>query len=91
MTQAIRRIFCYHASVLEQKVVHKVSSASPSFLRKWTSGQGFRPQPMGLCLNGQPRQPLSLLIPTVQAWQNFYGSTSAASSLALRSSFHRQG
>jgi hypothetical protein len=45
---------------------------------------------MGLCFNGQPRQPRSLLIPTVQAWQNFHGSTSAASSLALRSTFHRQ-
>jgi hypothetical protein len=29
--------------------------------------QGFRPQPIGL--NGQPRQPGSMLIPTVQAWQ----------------------
>ena len=46
--------------------------------RKWTSGQGFRPQPMGLCLNGHTCQPHSLLIPTVQAWQNLYGSTSAA-------------
>src|ERR687891_1180822 len=59
-------------------------------LPKVDLGQGFRPQPIGLCLNGQPRRPRSLLIPTVQAWQNFYGSTSAACSLALRSSFHRK-
>jgi hypothetical protein len=63
---------------------------SSSFPRKWTSGQGFRPQPIGLCRNGQPRQPRSLLIPKVQAWQHFYGSTSAAYSLALRSSFDHQ-
>jgi hypothetical protein len=57
--------------------------------RKRTSGQGFRRQPMGR--NGQPRQSRSLLISTVQARENFYGSTSAACSLALRSSFDRQG
>jgi hypothetical protein len=54
-------------------------------------GKAFRPQPMGLCLDGHPRKPRSVLIPGVRAWQNLYGSTSAASSLALRSSFHRQG
>ena len=29
--------------------------------RKWTSGQGFRPQPMGLCLNGHPANPVHCL------------------------------
>jgi hypothetical protein len=35
--------------------------------------------------------PRSLLIPTVQDWQNFYRSTSAACSLAFGRGFHRQG
>jgi hypothetical protein len=44
--------------------------------------QGFRPQPMGFCLNGHPCQPRWLLIPMVRAWQNLYGPMSAVSSLA---------
>src|SRR5918996_3997452 len=43
--------------------------------RKWTSGQGFRPQPMGLCLNGHPANPVHCL---------FQGSGPDRTSTALR-------
>jgi hypothetical protein len=64
----------------------KLSENSPE---SGAQGQAFRPQPMGR--SKAARADRRVLIPTVRAWQYPYVSTTAASSLAIRSSFHRQG